>query len=221
MKKIQKDFDLKKHIEHAKKIQDELNRELAGRFWLSGEADNGKRIYWDVYIRLEIAELVDCFPIKHFKDTSNNVDIKNLLIEGVDILHFLLSKEIYNERHEKLELKIEALLTHANALSKENDGQSLSIQALNQGDLNLAAGFALGAVLHYWTTSDIFELYRGKAVLNKFRREHGYREGTYRKIWNGKEDNKIMFDMLIDKKEDIASLYENLEYLYEEDSRNK
>lgn len=38
--------------------------------------------------------------------------------------------------------------------------------------------------------------YFGKNVLNKFRQDNGYKEGTYNKIWNGKEDNVAMLEIV-------------------------
>ena len=35
-----------------------------------------------------------------------------------------------------------------------------------------------------------------KNALNEFRQLNGYKNGTYIKIWNGKEDNVIMQDIL-------------------------
>ena len=43
---------------------------------------------------------------------------------------------------------------------------------------------------------DLFKLYMGKNVLNTFRQNHGYKEGTYKKIWNGEEDNVVMQRLL-------------------------
>ena len=46
---------------------------------------------------------------------------------------------------------------------------------------------------------DWLELYRqyiGKNVLNMFRQDHGYKEGNYRKIWSGREDNEFLADIL-------------------------
>ena len=42
----------------------------------------------------------------------------------------------------------------------------------------------------------LYKLYVGKNILNKFRQEHGYKEGTYIKIWNGEEDNVVMQGIL-------------------------
>lgn len=39
----------------------------------------------------------------------------------------------------------------------------------------------------------IYKKYLVKNVLNSFRNNNGYKEGTYKKIWNGEEDNDVAF----------------------------
>lgn len=51
----------------------------------------------------------------------------------------------------------------------------------------------------------LFESYVGKNVLNKFRQDNGYKEGTYIKIWkDGREDNEHLMDYMreVDVKDD-------------------
>ena len=43
---------------------------------------------------------------------------------------------------------------------------------------------------------ELYRLYIGKNALNQFRQMHGYKEGTYRKIWHGREDNAVMQEIL-------------------------
>ena len=38
----------------------------------------------------------------------------------------------------------------------------------------------------------LYRLYVGKNILNQFRQDHGYKEGSYIKVWNGEEDNVVM-----------------------------
>jgi hypothetical protein len=61
----------------------------------------------------------------------------------------------------------------------------------------------------------LYQLYVGKNILNKFRQDHGYKDGSYIKIWNGKEDNVAMQGIL-DKDENITptGLYEALKKAY-------
>ena len=61
----------------------------------------------------------------------------------------------------------------------------------------------------------LYKLYVGKNILNQFRQDHGYKEGTYMKIWNGKEDNVTM-QSILEENEEItpALLYTKLEAAY-------
>jgi hypothetical protein len=61
----------------------------------------------------------------------------------------------------------------------------------------------------------LYQLYVGKNILNKFRQDHGYKEGNYIKIWNGQEDN-VKMQTILEENEDISpeALYEALEKAY-------
>ncbi|HIP41058.1 MAG TPA: dUTPase, partial [Campylobacterales bacterium] len=62
---------------------------------------------------------------------------------------------------------------------------------------------------------ELYKLYIGKNILNKFRQEHGYKEGTYIKEWNGKEDNVVM-QSILNEQNDITphELYDALKKAY-------
>ena len=61
----------------------------------------------------------------------------------------------------------------------------------------------------------LYKLYIGKNILNKFRQDHGYKDNSYIKIWNGKEDNVIMQNILsTDTNISPKELYEALEKIY-------
>lgn len=61
----------------------------------------------------------------------------------------------------------------------------------------------------------LYTLYIGKNILNSFRQDHGYKEGTYIKTWNGKEDNVVMQDIMAKNPQYGASeLYEGLKEVY-------
>ena len=61
----------------------------------------------------------------------------------------------------------------------------------------------------------LYSLYTGKNILNQFRQDHGYKEGSYIKIWNGEEDNVTMQRILAEQS-DITpeALYSALEKAY-------
>ena len=61
----------------------------------------------------------------------------------------------------------------------------------------------------------LYTLYIGKNVLNRFRQNHGYKEGEYLKIWNGREDNVLMQEILASNSGiSPEALYEALEEIY-------
>ena len=64
---------------------------------------------------------------------------------------------------------------------------------------------------------NIVHLYFGKNVLNAFRQNNGYKEGTYIKIWNGEEDNVVMMRLLGEIEVNYENLYTALEKIYPKD----
>jgi hypothetical protein len=47
-----------------------------------------------------------------------------------------------------------------------------------------------------WT--ELYCQYVGKNVLNFFRQDHGYKDGSYQKTWNGREDNEYLVEVMAD-----------------------
>jgi len=43
---------------------------------------------------------------------------------------------------------------------------------------------------------ELYSQYVGKNVLNIFRQDYGYKKGTYIKIWDGREDNEHLVDII-------------------------
>ena len=46
------------------------------------------------------------------------------------------------------------------------------------------------------TFESLYISYVGKNVLNFFRQDHGYQDGTYKKIWGDKEDNEVLVEII-------------------------
>jgi hypothetical protein len=60
--------------------------------------------------------------------------------------------------------------------------------------------------------------YVGKNVLNFFRQDHGYQDGTYHKQWGGKEDNEHLVE-IVAKLDTTSStfkddLYQEMQTIY-------
>jgi hypothetical protein len=65
---------------------------------------------------------------------------------------------------------------------------------------------------------ELYKTYIGKNCLNKFRQDNGYKEGTYKKMWDGVEDNMVLLDCLEELNTSLSfdSLYSILEKKYSE-----
>ncbi len=199
------------------KLQQELNNATNGENWEAGITKNGKRIDWRRCIYLEAAELVDSYPWKHWKNIDASPDYENIKIEIVDIWHFVMSEALrlykieqrgsiedianvittmqgfneFLETKETKELEVYAQIELVEEMIKTlfcND----DINALLNSFLNMASNLNL-------KLPELYQLYVGKNILNKFRQNHGYKEGSYIKIWQGKEDNIVMQEILTSK----------------------
>ncbi len=216
------------------KLQQELNDATNGLNWEEGVTKNGKTIDWRRCIYLEAAELIESYPWKHWKNIDASPDYENIKIEIVDIWHFIMSEalRIYKieargsikdiaiavssmkgfdeftkeEKSEKLDNYEEIALVEdmIRLLFCDKD----NIDALVISFLTIASKLNL-------KLPELYKLYIGKNILNKFRQEHGYKEGTYIKIWNKAEDNVVM-QRVLNKQSEITpdALYDALEEAY-------
>lgn len=96
------DLDLGTFLENKRsifkrmlEIQYDLNVKTNGKNWFKGKTKNGLTINWDIALYTEIAELIESFNWKHWKNDNPEFqyryDKDNLIVETVDILHFILS----------------------------------------------------------------------------------------------------------------------------------
>ncbi len=212
------------------KLQKKLNDETNGVQWYDGVTKQGKIIDWKRCIFLEAAELIDSYPWKHWKSIDAKVDFENIKIELVDIWHFVMSEALKVAKEqgialEKLAKEIEAIVKSINVKVIEKEQIYEQVEAIEAFVKELLCNFELFAFIRNFFIlcakldldfDELYRLYLGKNVLNKFRQDYGYKEGTYNKIWNGKEDNLIMQEIL--EKEDIKDfdeLYQKLLKIYQ------
>jgi len=192
-------------------LQNQLNNATNGEEWVKGVTKNNKKINWRRCIYMECAEMIDSFGWKHWKNIEQEPDWDNLQIEVVDVWHFIMSlliEEYYKEMRGSVENiandisespalslienvdngfasqevvmeKIEDLMRHA--LSKEQ----LDKEGLVKDFFELTAMSGL-------SLDTLYRLYVGKNILNQFRQDNGYKDGSYIKVWDGDEDNVVM-----------------------------
>lgn len=170
-------------------MQDDMNRHIDAD-WL----DRDRAWYRAIWI--ECAELMDHYGgWKWWKHSEPDLD--QVLLEIVDIWHFGLSLSIDASRdYPRIAARLEAAWQAPGA-----DAPFLeTVERLAQAAL-AEHRFDAGASRHLLADidrdfDDLFRAYVGKNVLNVFRQDHGYRDGTYRKTWDGREDNEVLAELV-------------------------
>ncbi|HHD79153.1 MAG TPA: dUTPase [Epsilonproteobacteria bacterium] len=214
-------------------LQQELNDATNGLGWEKGTTKNGKLIDWKRCTYLECAELIESYPWKHWKNIDAQPDYANIKIEAVDTWHFIMSQALEDYKMKNLgnivdlAKKINALSNFSKftadiTLTEKNYYEQIEVVEVliktlfcDESTEKLMEAFINVAVVSGLNLDTLYKLYVGKNILNKFRQDHGYKEGSYIKMWNGQEDNVTM-QSILEKNENITpeGLYKALEEAY-------
>ncbi len=192
-------------------LQAQLNESTNGEKWTDGVTKNGKKINWRRCIYMECAEMIDSFSWKHWKSIHQEPDWDNLQIEVVDVWHFIMSLaiETYSKELkggiEDLAINISRLPSFSTIESKNDTFgtqdeiiakvENIIRLSLEEEELKLEEMLSEFFDLSLMSALDLETLYRlyvGKNILNQFRQDNGYKDGTYIKVWDGEEDNVVM-----------------------------
>lgn len=181
-------------------LQDKMNKKVNPEWLTAGYQ----------YLRAAMIEAVEGIEHHGWKWwKAQQKDLPQLQMELVDIWHFALSAIIidFNGNIQNSASTIAAELSGGsdtvNFDGKNylfNDQHILDNLELMTG-LCAAKRFSVPLFMKIVEQAqmDADELYRqyvGKNVLNFFRQDHGYKEGSYIKIWHGREDNEHLVDVL-------------------------
>jgi len=206
--------------------QKELNDEIFSD-WL---ATLNKTNYMAAVL-VELGEAISSLDYKWWKAGEN--DWENFKVELVDILHFLLSSLWFENEVQRADACYffkKGLADRTIRPTELSDEEKIKIIEENSLKLlkvdNVTAFMYLGRLFRIISITELKPLAREflvKNVLNLFRTHNGYKEGTYKKIWNGKEDNVIAYQLakeLIFNKFFTKDLYTKLESYYVENVRD-
>lgn len=168
------------------RMQDNLNKRTIGDDWVNGDQN------FLLAAGMEAAEAIDHHGWKWWKASTPDMD--QLRMELVDILHFVLSDTIRHDMTDTLYRDFPTLPANSNLLIilTRLAGECFDDVDLDQVVYYLYAAFKAAGM----SSDEIFKLYVGKNVLNAFRQNNGYKEGTYIKVWSGKEDNEYLTQIL-------------------------
>ena len=179
-----------------------------------------KNLNWNSAIIAESGELLDSLGYKWWK--KQEPDMENVKVEAIDLLHFVISEEIQEhgikDTTEFLEYQF-----------SDVDSRFIDYTLLDLVDLLNYRDYSRFIILKAMfeklkmSNEDIYISYITKNCLNKFRQNNGYKDGTYIKDWNGKEDNIIAFEIANEwgaDEELFEQLYLDLETYYNEEVLN-
>jgi len=147
----------------------------------------------------EVGELVDSFGFADWKEDVRDED--NILVECMDICIFAMNCNHYLEQEFIEPEKGQYII----------DGDYELIDQLL--DYVQAHEFIQAADLVFATYPEVKTRIIGKQALNRLRQDNGYKEGKYKKLWDGEEDNVYMLSIV---KPDMSfdEIYENLDKKY-------
>lgn len=160
-------------------------------------------------VLIEAAEAIEHHGWKWWK--KQECDMGQLQMEIIDIWHFLLSEILL--RHEDDHDQATAWLMQALTRSGTDaaicfDGETYELNGMSLvAKLELLIGLSAARRLDLATFRSImqdcelnwdslFRQYVSKNVLNFFRQDHGYKDGSYLKLWNGREDNEHLVELM-------------------------
>ncbi len=160
--------------------------------------NQGYAYYRAVWV--ECAELLDHFGWKWWK--RQEADLDQVRLEIVDIWHFGLSELLRDGRIDLAKQQVASDVTSAlmqavamQALDFREAVERLAQKSLQSESFDPSAFATLLASLPM-SLAELHRLYVGKNLLNSFRQAHGYKDGSYLKIWQGREDNEHLIEIL-------------------------
>lgn len=160
-------------------------------------------------VAIEGAEAIEHHGWKWWKKQEK--DLPQLQMELIDIWHFILS-EILLRNSGNADASLAALMKLLDSANTQKiidfDDQQYSIDELDlltKLELLIALSVVRRIELSLFQSImskcqigwlDLYRQYVGKNVLNMFRQDHGYKDGSYQKIWNGREDNEYLVEII-------------------------
>ena len=150
---------------------------------------------WYRAIWTECAEMLDHYGWKWWKHQQPELD--QVRLELVDIFHFAMSNYMLgqSDNNAVAERIIEELTDARNQRDIRVAIETMAQTTIANQSMHFS-DFANVMNLIEMDFGDLYRMYVGKNVLNFFRQDHGYKDGSYIKVWQGKEDNEHLAELL-------------------------
>ncbi len=153
---------------------------------------------WYRAVWIECGELIDHYGFKWWK--KQEPDMAQAQLEVIDIWHFGMSALFTADGN--LETVADVIIEQLSDYQPSGAGvreatEALALHALETHSFSAARFWDLMAAAELDFES-LYRAYVGKNVLNFFRQDHGYKEGSYVKNWAGREDNEHLVELVAD-----------------------
>ena len=168
-------------------LQDKMNTRVHSDWRHQGYA-------WYRAVWTECAELMEHYGWKWWK--KQTPDMPQVSMELIDIWHFGLSMLIQQNvsaEHIEQELSLAFSQPATSEFRELLEDFTANLLQTKQFDIQ---GFAHLMQAIDMDFESLFKSYLGKNVLNFFRQDNGYKEGSYIKQWHGQEDNEHLVEIL-------------------------
>ncbi len=194
-------------------MQDSMNNKVHPQ-WIT------QHFEWYRAIWIECGELIDHYGYKWWKKQTPEMD--QVKLEVIDIWHFGMSalfqegqsidelaakmvSELEGYHYQEVDVRIATEAMATDTLLRKSFSVPLFWDLMNSVSMNF---------------DELFRQYVGKNVLNFFRQDHGYKDGSYIKQWQGREDNEHLVEILAELDSDSSSfgdqVYQSLQQRYQQ-----
>ena len=203
---------MKQQISTMLELQDSMNSKVRDDW-------REQNFEWYRAIWIECAELLDHHGWKWWK--KQQPDVNQIALELVDIWHFGLSLLLLKDQsHEVIS---ESVIKAFDEVEASGDF-AINLEEFTKNtlvtkdfDMNGFVGLVKGIGMKF---DQLYIAYVGKNVLNFFRQDHGYQDGSYHKQWGGKEDNEHLVEIVGKLDTNLATfkddLYSEMKAVYQQ-----
>lgn len=194
-------------------LQDKMNSKVH-------EDWRAQNFEWYRAIWIECGELLDHYGWKWWK--KQTPDVEQVRLELIDIWHFGLSMLLMSHSDKDalaadLAKKMQPLTDSPENFPVALENFTATVLSEKRFPIDSFMLLLNGVELD---SEGLYRSYVGKNVLNFFRQDNGYKDGSYRKLWSGREDNEHLVELVQELDSSSAQfaddLYQALQARYQQ-----
>lgn len=159
---------------------------------------------------IECGELIEHYGYKWWKKQTPDMD--QVKLEVIDIWHFGMSALFVDGQ--SMEQIAQGMVDQLQGYQYQGQGvreatEALACDSLTDRSFSVALFWDLMNAVEM-DFAGLYRQYVGKNVLNFFRQDNGYKDGSYIKQWQGREDNEHLVEILAQLNSESASFADDV-----------